>query len=157
MRRGHIDTTISSTEDFTATLDRPASPDAVVALFISAAGVSRWWGPTVGDGTVDGTLVISFGEHGENVVRVLEAGPSRVIWEPIVADGSTPTRHTEEWLGTTIEVDVLPADTGAQLRFRHRGLTSQLVCWDDCLSGWNYFMSSIELLVRTGTGTPYGS
>ena len=43
-------------EDFTAVLNLPASPATVSALFTSAAGVSRWWGPTEGDGTVGGTL-----------------------------------------------------------------------------------------------------
>ena len=38
-------------EDFTAVLNLPASPATVSALFTSAAGVSRWWGPTEGDAT----------------------------------------------------------------------------------------------------------
>jgi hypothetical protein len=101
--------------------------------------------------------VASFGEHGVNAVRVLEAGPSRVVWEPVVADGTTPTGHTQEWLGTTIEFDIVPADEGTQLRFRHAGLTPQLECWNDCFAGWTYFMASIETVAQTGTGTPFGS
>ena len=77
-------TASTRTEDFTAVLNLPASPAAVSALFTSAAGVSRWWGPTEGDGAVGGTLVTSFGEHGVNTMRVLEAGPTRVVWKSIV-------------------------------------------------------------------------
>ena len=65
------------TDSFTAVLQLPASPDTVSALFTSAAGVSRWWGPTTGDAAVGGTLITSFGEHGVNAMRVLESGPAR--------------------------------------------------------------------------------
>ena len=143
--------------DFSAVLDLPARPEEVLALFTSPAGVARWWGPTTGHGAVGGVLVISFGEYGQNAVRVLENGPGRVVWEPVVADGSAPTGHTLEWLGTTIEVEVRAAGEGAQLHFRHRGLTRELACWDDCLAGWNHFLGSIDSLLRTGTGNPYGS
>jgi hypothetical protein len=143
--------------DFTAVLDLPARPEDVITLFTSPEGVSRWWGPTTGDGTVGGVLVVSFGEYGHNALRVLETDPRRVVWEPVVADGSTPTGHTQEWLGTRIEVDVRAAGESAQLHFRHRGLTPQLACWGDCLAGWNHFMDSIDSLVRTGSGHPYGS
>ncbi|HKC29016.1 MAG TPA: SRPBCC domain-containing protein [Jatrophihabitans sp.] len=150
-------TTSKRTEDFTAVLNLPASPAAVSALFSSAAGVSRWWGPTEGHAAVGGTLVTSFGEHGVNAVRVLEAGPDRVVWESIAAEGTTPTAHTQEWLGTAMEFDIVPAGTGTELRFRHAGLTPQLECWDDCVAGWTHFMTSIETFAETGTGTPFGA
>jgi uncharacterized protein YndB with AHSA1/START domain len=149
--------TSTRTEDFTAVLNLPASPATVSALFTSAAGVSRWWGPTEGDGTAGGTLVTSFGEHGANAMRVLEAGPARVVWESIAPEGTTPTGHTKEWLGTTMEFDILPGDTGTELRFRHAGLTPQLDCWNDCFAGWTHFMASIEACAETGTGTPFGA
>ena len=147
----------TQTEDFTTVLHLPVSPAAVAALFTSAAGVSRWWGPTTGDATAGGTLVTSFGEHGVNAVRVREAGPTRVVWEPIIADGTIPTPHTQEWLGTTIEFDILPAGPGTELRFRHAGLTPGLACWDDCFAGWTHFMASIEAFAATGAGTPFGA
>ena len=150
-------TTSTRTDDFTAVLNLPASPDTVSALFTSAAGVSCWWGSTEGDGAVGGTLVTSFGDHGVNAMRVLEAGPTRVVWEPIALDGTTPTGHTQEWLGTRIEFDIIPADSGSELRFRHAGLTPQLECWGDCFAGWRHFMASIDAVAKTGTGTPFGS
>jgi uncharacterized protein YndB with AHSA1/START domain len=150
-------TTGTPTEDFTAVLHLPASPETVAALFTSAAGVSRWWGPAEGDGAVGGTLVVSFGDNGVNAVRVLEAGPAHVLWESIAVPGTTPTGHTREWLGTTMEFDLIPAGAGTELRFRHAGLTPALECWDDCFAGWTYFMASIETLANTGTGTPFGA
>jgi uncharacterized protein YndB with AHSA1/START domain len=145
------------TEDFTAVLDLLASPATVSALFTSAAGGSRWWAPTEGDATVGGTLVASFGEHGVNAMRVLEAEPTRVVWESIAAEGTTPTGHTREWLGTTMEFDIVPAGTGTELRFTHAGLTPQRECWDACFAAWTYFMASIETMAQTGTGTPFDS
>jgi uncharacterized protein YndB with AHSA1/START domain len=144
-------------EDFTAVLKLPASPATVSELFASAAGVSRWWGPTVGDATVGGTLAISFGDYGVNTMRVLEAGPTRVVWETVASDGATGTAHQQEWLGTTMEFDLVPAGTGTELRFRHAGLTPQLECWDDCFAGWTHFMASIQTFAETGTGTPFGA
>ncbi|MDA8074240.1 MAG: SRPBCC domain-containing protein [Actinomycetota bacterium] len=150
-------TTSNQTEDLTAVLKLPATPATVSELFTSAAGVSRWWGPTEGDAAVGGTLVVSFGDYGSNAVRVVEAGPTRVVWESIVPDGVTPTGHTKEWLGTTMEFDIVPAGAGTELRFRHAGLTPQLECWDAVVGAWTQFMASIEAYTTTGTGTPFGA
>src|SRR4051812_37491395 len=147
--------TSTKTEDFTATLSLPASPDAIAALFASSEGVSRWWGATQGDAQVGGTLVTAFGEHGVNAVRVLEAGPTRVVWESIGADGGKGTTHEQEWMGTTLEFDIAPAAVGTDLRFRHAGLTPQLACWEDCFAGWTHFMASIQAYAETGTGHPF--
>jgi uncharacterized protein YndB with AHSA1/START domain len=148
-------TTSAPTEDFTAVLKLPASPDTVSALFTSAVGVSRWWGPTEGDAAVGGTLVTSFGAYGANAMRVLEAGPTRVVWESVAPDGSAPTGHTREWLGTTMQFDIVPAGTGTRLEFRHAGLTPQLDCWDASVAGWTQFMASIQTFAETGTGAPF--
>lgn len=150
-------TITTHTDDFTAVLELPADSGTVAALFTSAAGVSSWWGPTEGDGAVGGTLVTSFGEHGVNAVRVVEARPERVVWESVAVDGTKPTGHTEEWLGTRIEFDIAAVDAGTELRFRHAGLTPRLECWDACVDAWSYFLASIESLARTGVGTPFGS
>jgi uncharacterized protein YndB with AHSA1/START domain len=149
--------TTKQTEDFTAVLDLPISPATVVALFTSATGVSRWWGPTEGDAAVGGMLVTSFGEHGVNAVRVVEAGPSRVVWESVAPAWVTSTDAVQEWLGTKMEFDIVPVGTGTLLRFRHVGLTAQLECWDDCFAAWNHFMASITTYAQTGTGTPFGA
>ena len=149
--------TTRQNEDFTAVLNLPANPATVSALFTSAAGVSRWWGPTEGDGAVGGTLAVSFGDYGVNTMRVLEAGPTRVVWETIESNGTTGTAHQREWLGTTVEFDIVPAGTGTELRFRHVGLHPHLECWDDCVTGWTHFMASIQSLAETGTGTPFGA
>jgi uncharacterized protein YndB with AHSA1/START domain len=145
------------TEDYSAVLNLPADPETLAALFTSADGVSRWWGPTEGDATVGGTLITHFGDHGANATRVRAVGTNRIVWEPIAAPGTTPTGHTQEWLGTTIEIEIVPTDTGGELRFRHLGLTPRLDCWDACYDAWTYFMSSIETYAKTGTGTPFGS
>jgi uncharacterized protein YndB with AHSA1/START domain len=147
----------TETDDFTAVLNLPASPEAISGLFTSAAGVSRWWGPTEGDATVGGTLVTTFGNYGANAMRVVEVGPARVVWESIMPEGVKPTAHVKEWLGTTIEFDILPATEGTELRFRHAGLTPQLACWDDCFGGWTQFMASIEAFAKTGVGAPFGA
>jgi tartrate dehydratase alpha subunit/fumarate hydratase class I-like protein len=90
-------------------------------------------------------------------MQVREAGPTRVVWESVTPEGTTPTAHTEEWLGTRMEFDIVPNGTGTELRFRHAGLTPQLECWDVCVAAWTYFLASIQTLAETGTGTPFGA
>ena len=149
------ETSIKETGDFTAVLNLNADPPAVSALFTSADGVSRWWGPTEGDADAGGTLITSFGQYGANAMRVLEAGPTRIVWESIAADGHPPTGHTKEWLGTTIQFDITPADDRTELRFTHAGLTPQLQCWDVCVAAWTQFLGSIQSAAETGTGAPF--
>lgn len=157
MTANTISTTNTGTEDFTAVLDLPASPATISALFTSVAGVSLWWAPTEGNGSVGGTLVVSFGDYGVSAMRVIESGPTRVVWEAIEAEGNSGTGHQKEWLGTTMEFDFVANEAGTELRFRHVGLTPQLECWNDCFAGWNHFMTSIETYAATGTGTPFGA
>jgi uncharacterized protein YndB with AHSA1/START domain len=147
--------TRTMTDDFTAVLTLAASPETVAALFTSADGVSRWWGPTEGSGEVGGTLVTSFGSYGVNAMRVVEVSPTRVVWESVAPDQVTGTTHQQEWLGTTVEFDIAASAGGTELRFRHVGLTPQLECWDTCNSGWTHFMASIEAYAETGAGHPY--
>ena len=129
-------TTSTRTEDFTAVLNLPASPATVSALFTSAAGVSRWWGPTEGDGAVGGTLVTSFGE----LRRQRDARPRSRTRPRGLGAGRARRDHAhrahQEWLGTTMEFDIVPAGAGTELRFRHAGLTPQLECWDACAAAW---------------------
>jgi hypothetical protein len=80
-----------------------------------------------------------------------------VVWEPVAPEGTTPTGHTQEWLGTTMEFDIIPAGAGTELRFRHLGLIPQLECWEACAAAWTSFMESIEAFATTGTGTPFGA
>jgi len=148
-------TTSTTTDDFTAVVHLPADPETVVGWFTSSEGVSRWWGPTEGDGAVGGILTTTFGEHGTNSMRVLEADATHVVWESIIPEGSNPTYHAPEWLGTRMEFVVVPASDGSELRFCHVGLTPRLECWDVCFEGWTFFMSSIETLAKTGSGTPF--
>lgn len=138
-----------------AVLSLRAEPTSVADLFASAAGVSQWWGPTEGDGRPGGVMTTRFGEYGVNAMRVVEAGPSRVVWEPVVPEGAQPTGHLQEWLGTTVEFDLTPTDCGTELRFRHAGLTPRLKCFGECSAAWTHFLASIRGCAETGTGTPF--
>lgn len=149
--------TLSETGDFTAVVSLPADCDTVSGYLTSAAGVSRWWGPASGDAATGGTLVVDFGRAGVNAVHVAQASRTRVVWEPVVVDGTTPTWHTPEWIGTRIEFDLEPTGQRTELRFQHTGLTEALQCWNDCSAGWTYFLASIEKLATTGAGTPFAA
>jgi uncharacterized protein YndB with AHSA1/START domain len=144
-------------EDFRAVLSLPASPEDIAALFTTVEGVSSWWGPTEGDATVGGTITTYFGGNGVNANRVLEAGPTRFVWQPVEPDRGVPTWHTAEWLSTRIEFELAASDVATELQFRHAGLKPQLACWNDCAPGWQYFLQSIQCYAETGTGTPFAA
>lgn len=143
------------TDGFAQVVELPVSPDDALQLLTSTGAVARWWGAAAGNADVGGTITVSFGEHGANAVRVLEVGPTCVVWEPVVPEGYEPTGHTKEWLGTRIEFAVEPGPAGSRLTFRHVGLTPALECYEPCADAWTYFLASIEALASTGTGTPF--
>jgi hypothetical protein len=127
------------TEDFTAVLHLTARPETVAALFTSAAGVSRWWGPTEGDGAVGGTLIASFGDNGVNAMRVVEARPSRVVWEPVAVPGrpwhrtAVPARRPDPAAGVLERLlrrlDLLPGEHRDPGEHRHRHAVRGLRAW----------------------------
>jgi len=141
--------TTQTTEDFQSTLTLSASPQAVLAALTTLDGLAAWWSPVTGSPSVGGELTFSFGEHGSNRVRVDAAGPEEVRWTVLDAEPAP------EWNGTTIVFGLEPVGSGCALHFRHQGLTPGLECWDDCFSGWTYYLGSLADHTDRGDGRPF--
>ena len=45
-------------------------------------------------------------------------------------------------------------DGSSTLIFTHEGLTPQVVCYDLCNAGWNYYLGSLQRYLEEGTWTP---
>jgi Activator of Hsp90 ATPase homolog 1-like protein len=111
--------------------------------------VSAWWGSTVGSLAEGDTFEVGFGSSRRIVMVATSVGSGHVEWRV------TEAPHTPEWAETTIVFDVAPADAGAELRFRHDGLTPQLECFAMCQEGWTHYLASLIAWVTTGEGHPY--
>ncbi|MGI9149116.1 MAG: SRPBCC family protein [Chloroflexota bacterium] len=137
--------------DYQRDLHIDASPEAVFAALTTVSGITGWWGPATGSGIQGGELRLAFSHDHPQVFHVDTAQRmSRVLWR--VLDGA----WLPDWTGTTISFELRSGPSGGcQLKFRHQGLTPQLVCYDDCRRGWDFVLPSLGHYAGTGTGSPF--
>jgi uncharacterized protein YndB with AHSA1/START domain len=140
-----------ATEDFARVTTFTSAPTDVVDALITPQAIAAWWGPTTGSAAAGGRFVVDFDEGRRTSIEVAAVEPQRVEWTVLSAP-----HHSGEWDGTTISFDLAPAGAGTELRFRHRGLTPQLGCYERCEAGWTHFLGSLGDYVDTGRGHPYG-
>ncbi|WP_084210584.1 hypothetical protein [Pseudonocardia acaciae] len=87
--------------------------------------------------------------------RVVELEPRRrVAWR--VTDSHSPgVSEPEEWTGSEIVFDIVPAPGGTEPRFTHVGLVPGVECFDACSTAWlHYINGSLRSLITTGEGLP---
>ena len=137
------------TPNYEQQIDIGRPPDSVFAALTTAAGVSGWWTPSTGSGTVGGELHLTF-PPGPMALRVDTALPSsKVVWTVLNCD------FEPDWVGTQIMFTLDPgAAACTTLQFCHEGLTAELPCYDQCRQGWSYYLASLREFVETGVGRP---
>jgi uncharacterized protein YndB with AHSA1/START domain len=64
--------------------------------------------------------------------------------------------NNPDWLGTKLEISLEPTAKGTQVTLVHAGYPERNECYERCIEGWQYFMTSLDKYATTGTGTPYG-
>ncbi|HWA65554.1 MAG TPA: SRPBCC domain-containing protein [Mycobacteriales bacterium] len=138
--------------DYEARIVTAVSADEVYDALTTLEGLSAWWTPATGDATAGGEITFHFSETAKAVMRVDDAQRGiGVRWTTIAC-------MVEDWVGTTqhFQIEALPGG-GAEIRFRHEGLTPKLECYADCKNGWDHFIPSLRSYLDTGTGNPTGS
>jgi uncharacterized protein YndB with AHSA1/START domain len=137
------------TTDYTATVAIDATPETVFDALATLQGLGSWWTSQVeGNATSGGKVTFKFG-GGPNTFHVDEAQAAVVRWTCELA-------QLDEWPGTVVEFRLSPEATGGTtLSFVHHGLTPKFVCYDECKSGWDYFLPSLRAYCETGVGTPW--
>jgi uncharacterized protein YndB with AHSA1/START domain len=140
-------------QDYQATLEFSATPEAVFGALTTLPGLGSWWTSTVtGSGEEGGELRFYFGDDVPTIMRVDVATPGMVRWTCL---GYV---HLPDWAGTTVTFALSPAaGGGTTLEFRHHGLTPQLECFQMCRSGWDHFLPSLRSYTDTGVGNPWAS
>lgn len=74
-----------------------------------------------------------------------------------VSDGM-PKAIEKEWLGSKVMWHIIETDGQIEIRFEHRGLNPNLLCYDVCTIGWDYFfVGSLKAYLDTGAGKPHGT
>jgi uncharacterized protein YndB with AHSA1/START domain len=143
---------VSIDDDYQATVEIAAPPEAVFDALTTLDGLAGWWTEATGDARAGGEVRFHFTDRIPAVMRVEDAAPERVRWTCL---GYT---ILPDWGGTTITFALSPRPgAGTTLAFRHRGLTPRLECYDGCKNGWDFFLPSLRAYAETGQGTPWQS
>ena len=138
--------------DYMRCLTIRASRQRVFGALATLEGLRGWWTPlSSGSPAAGGDVRFEFAAaHQHIVIHVDVASPSSVRW--------TCVEHSpfSEWNGTKIAFDLFERGPNAsEIWFRHAGLNPVLTCYDDCSSGWDYFLDSLAALAERGKGTPF--
>lgn len=120
--------------------------------------IDLWWTTASNKAeVVNDELRVEFGGDTFKVMRVASVYPEKsLIWEVMEAYiGHEELTNKNEWVGTKIQWTIHPVEKGSQIEFVHQGLTSQMECWNACISGWDYFLGSLQTFLNSGKGTPF--
>lgn len=149
-------------QNYTRSLETSATPK--MAYTALTRDIDKWW--TESDGM--------FQEKGDTATftfppkqtywtfEAIELTPNlRIVLKCVDAhhihDG-LGTTIKQEWDGTTILWSIEPTKTGCKITMVHEGLEPQLLCYDVCEAGWDYFFQSgLSALLNTGKGTPHSA
>jgi uncharacterized protein YndB with AHSA1/START domain len=139
--------------DYQKTIRVKADPEALFDAVTSISGLASWWTRVTGSGDTGGDLQFFFGSPDPCVMHVDQATrPKSVQWT--VTDCS----FLPDWVGTrpAFTITRVDGDT-SELQFRHRGLTPELDCIEECTLGWDHSLASLRDYVEVGRGSPFGT
>lgn len=122
------------------------------------ADIPEWWSRQFeGESDqADRVFTVRFGSTFKTML-VKELIPNKkVIWEVRNAHLDLPDLENKtEWVGTTIVWEIIEDDELSRLVLTHKGLNSDLECFEACENGWSDFTGSLSNYLNTGQGQPY--
>lgn len=124
--------------------------------FESIGHVSEWWAKNFeGKAQEPGDVfTVRFGETFVTF-RIAELVPDKkIVWEVIDCHLHWLS-DKKEWKGTKMIWEVLVRKDGTQVNFTHVGLVPEIECYDDCSTGWNFYIKeSLFKFITEGKGLP---
>lgn len=79
--------------------------------------------------------------------RLIELVPGkRIVWE-VIESNLTFLKHPEEWKGSKIRFDLVPAKTKITVVFTHEGLKPKIECYGACSGAWTQYMKNLERIL----------
>lgn len=120
--------------------------------------IADWWSDDlIGASAQNGDqFIIAFGKT-QKTFEIVDAIPGQqVTWLCLKAYiDMDALAKKDEWVGTRLIWTIASDASGTTLNMLHEGLNKSFECYDVCEPAWDYFISSLEAFLTTGTGTPY--
>ncbi|MEM1286067.1 MAG: SRPBCC domain-containing protein [Pseudomonadota bacterium] len=143
-------------KNITVASDRETAFDAVTH------GVEQWWTrPDKPLREIGGRAKFTFppGKSYWTFELTKTDKPTRVEWRCVDAlhlHEGQPDEIRTEWLGTSVVWEISETSQGTTIAIEHVGLTPQLLCYDICEAGWDFFfLESLKQYLDTGKGSPH--
>jgi hypothetical protein len=151
---GDIMSTAETATDFTVTMLVEGTPEEAYAAINHVRG---WWsGEVEGDTDRAGeSFTYRYRDIHRSTQRVAELVPGRkVVWQ-VVDSHLSFLENKGEWTGTEIVFELDDREGRTEVRFTHRGLTSESECYGSCSTGWGALLTSnLRGLIATGATQP---
>lgn len=149
-----------TTANYSRSISVSASPKA--AYHALTQGIEHWWTrpdqpiTKVGDRAKfsfpPGKSYWSF----EAVALVPGERVEMVCVEALHLHEGQPPEIEQEWLGTKVIWQIRREGDKTAITLEHIGLNPQLLCFDICRQGWDFFFAgSLKEYLDSGTGRPH--
>ncbi len=123
------------------------APEKVYEALTTLEGLRGWWTEdTTGSTETGGVIQFRFPPGGFDMKVVEQVAAKRVGWE--VVDGP------EEWVGTTVELDLRQDGDFTIVMFAHRGWRETVEFMHHCSTKWATYLVSLKQLLEDGAGRP---
>lgn len=134
-------------KDFARRLVVRAPRERVFDALSSLSSIRGWWLPDVSGSTVIGSefTLKHYASEQQIRLRVEEASrPSLVQW--------LCRERTDflEWFNTRLTFELINEASWTELRFQHKGLRDDQICYEPCASEWDLYLSRLVSFIETG-------
>ena len=119
------------------------------------ADVPQWWARDF-DGcarSLGDVFTVRFGATW--VTFRISALSDRAVTWTVQASHLPWLKNQQEWTGTSVQWDLIPAGDRCEIQFTHVGLSVDVECYGACADGWTrYVTGSLPNLFAGKPGTP---
>ena len=127
-------------------------------VFDRISRISDWWtkGFTGDSSQVGDRFTVRFGDTfvDFNIIEVIPH--KRIVWH-VTNCNLHWIQDKTEWKDTKIIWEVSSEDGTTRLSMTHLGLAPGIECYEDCKTGWNFYVGeSLKKLLTENTGMPDG-